>query len=81
MKGKICATYARTRKGKELEKEYEALSKEIKKSARRDHRAYTERIANKAQNAANQGNIKGMFDAMRQLTNNVRPPTVPITDK
>ena len=30
MKGKICATFARTRKGKELEKEYEALSKEIK---------------------------------------------------
>jgi hypothetical protein len=30
MKDKMCATYARTRKGKELEKEYAALSKEIK---------------------------------------------------
>ena len=30
MKGKICETFVRTRKGKELEKEYEALSKEIK---------------------------------------------------
>jgi len=58
MKGKICATYARTRKGKELEKEYVALSKEIKKSFRRDHRAYTDGIANEAQVAANQGNIK-----------------------
>jgi hypothetical protein len=36
-KGKLCATYARTRKGKELEKEYSARSKEIKKSVRRDH--------------------------------------------
>jgi hypothetical protein len=30
MKGKMCATDAKTRKGKELEKEYAALSKEIK---------------------------------------------------
>jgi len=51
----------RTRKGKELEKEYAALNKEIKKSVRRDHRAYADRIANEAQAAANQGNIKGMF--------------------
>jgi len=37
VKGKLYATNARTRKGKELEKEYAALSKEIKKSVRRDH--------------------------------------------
>jgi len=80
-KGKICATYARTRKGKELEKEYVALSKEIKRSVRRDHRAYADGIANEAQVAANQGNIKGMFNAMRRLTNNVWPTTVPIRDK
>ena len=81
MKGKICATYARTRKGKELEKKYVAFSKEIKKSVKRDHRAYMDGITNEAQVATNQGNIKGMFNAMRQLTNNVRPTTVPITDK
>jgi len=57
-KGKMCATYARTRKGKELEKEYAALCKEIKKSVRRDHRAYADRIVDEAQVAANQGNIK-----------------------
>ena len=61
-KGKMCATYARTRKGNELEKEYAALSKEIKKSVRRDDRAYADRIANEAQVAANHGNIKGMFN-------------------
>ena len=54
-KGKMYATYARTRKGKEMEKEYTALRKEIKKSVRRDHRAYADRIANEAQVAANQG--------------------------
>jgi len=45
-KGKLCATHARTRRDKELEKEYVALSKVIKKSVRRDHRAYADRIAN-----------------------------------
>jgi hypothetical protein len=29
MKGRICAVHTRTRKGKELEKEYAALSKEV----------------------------------------------------
>jgi len=43
--------------------------------------AYADRIANEAQVAANQGNIKGMFNAMRRLTNNVRPTIVPIRDK
>jgi hypothetical protein len=81
MKGKMCATYARTRKGKVLEKVYAALSKEIKKSVRRDHRAYADRIMNDAQVAANQGNIKVMFNAMRRLTNNVRPTIVPIRDE
>jgi len=81
VKGKLCATYARTRKGKELEKEYAALSKEIKKSVRRDHRAYADRIANEAQVATNQGNIKGMFNAIGRLTNNIQPATVPIRDK
>jgi hypothetical protein len=35
-KGKMCATYARTRKGKELEKEYASLCKEVKKRVRRE---------------------------------------------
>jgi len=64
-----------------LEKEYAALSKEIKKSVRRDHRVYADRIANEAQVAANQGNIKGTFNAIGRLTNNIQPATVPIRDK
>jgi hypothetical protein len=35
MKGRICAAHARTRKRKELEKEYAALSKEVNKSVGR----------------------------------------------
>ena len=36
---------------------------------------------NEAQVAANQGNIKGMFNATRRLMNNVRPTIVLIRDK
>jgi len=68
-------------KARSWEKEYAALSKEIKKSVRRDQRAYADRIANEAQVAANQGHIKGMFNAIGRLTNNIQPATVPIRDK
>jgi len=64
-----------------LEKEYAVLNKEIKKYTRRDHRAYVDRIINEAQVAADQGNIKGMFNAIRWLMNNIRPAVVPIRDK
>ena len=44
-KGKLRATNARTRKGRELEKQYAALSKEIKKSARRQSKIYINLLA------------------------------------
>ena len=81
VKGRISVAHARTRKGKEMEKEYAALSKEVNRSTRRDYGAYVDSIANEAQIAANQGNIKDMFNSIRRLTNNVRPTTVPIRDK
>jgi hypothetical protein len=34
MKGRICAAHTKTRKGKELEKEYAALIKEVNRSTR-----------------------------------------------
>jgi hypothetical protein len=37
MKGRICATHARTRKRKELEKAYAALNKEVNRSVRKDY--------------------------------------------
>ena len=38
-------------------------------------------IANEAQIAANQGNIKGTFNSIGRLTSDVWPNTVPIRDK
>jgi hypothetical protein len=64
MKDRICAMHARTRKGKETEKEHAALSKAVNRSTRRDYRTYVDSIANEAQTAPNQGNIKGMFNSI-----------------
>ena len=74
----ICKNKERQRVGK---KEYAVLNKEIKKNTRRDHRAYADRIANEAQVAADQGNQKGMFNAIRQLKNDMWPAVGPIRDK
>jgi hypothetical protein len=76
MKGRICAIDTGTRKGNELEKEYAALSKEVNRSTRRDYRTYVDSIVDEAQTAANQGNIKGMFNYIRRLTNNIRQTSV-----
>jgi hypothetical protein len=46
MKGRICASHARTRKRQEFEKEYAALSKEVNKSVRKDYRALVDSIRN-----------------------------------
>ena len=81
MEGTKCAIHARTRKRKELEKVYAALSKEVNKSVRKDYQVYVIYIANEAQVPENQGNIRGMFSPIRHLMNNVQPATVPIRDK
>ena len=44
-------------------------------------RVFADRIENEAQVAADHGNTKGMFNAIRRLTNNMRPAVVPIRDK
>jgi len=58
-----------------------ALSKEIKQNVRRDHQAYAEKTASKAQEATNQGNTKGVFNAIRRLAKNAQTTIVPTRDK
>jgi hypothetical protein len=41
-----------------LSEEYRSLGKEVKRSARKDHRGYIDGMAEYAQNAANKGNMK-----------------------
>jgi len=57
-------------KARRWEKNMQALSKEVKKNVRKDHRAYADKIESEAEEAANQGNIKVVFNAIRRLTKN-----------
>jgi hypothetical protein len=49
--------------------EYRSLDKEVKSSARKDHRGYIDGIAEYAQNAADEGNVKELYDTVRKMVN------------
>jgi hypothetical protein len=65
----------------EVEKEYASLDKEVKKLIRRDHRRYMNSTASKALSAADIGNIKGVFDSIKCLTNASQVSTLPVRNK
>lgn len=51
-----------------LEVQYTEKNKEVKKGARRDKRNYTESILNKGEKAANQNDLRTLYECTRQLT-------------
>jgi hypothetical protein len=70
-----------TCKWKEVEKEYASLDKEVKKLIQRDHRRYMDSIASKSQSAADLGNIKGVSESIKCLTNASQVSIVPVKTK
>ena len=52
-----------------LQAEYQSKDKEVKRSVRKDKREWAEHIAREAENAASQGNIKGVYEATKKLCN------------
>jgi hypothetical protein len=46
-----------------------SLDKEVKRSARKDHRGYIDGMAEYTQNAADKGNMKELFDTVRKMVN------------
>jgi hypothetical protein len=70
-----------TRKGKEVEKEYASLDKELKKLIQRDHRRYMDSVGSKAQSGADLGHIKGVVDSIKRLTKVSQVSTVPVKTK
>jgi hypothetical protein len=49
--------------------EYSFLDKDIKRSIRRDHRIFFEVMAQRAQEAADRGDMKELFNISRKMTN------------
>jgi hypothetical protein len=64
-----------------VEKDYASLDKKVKKLICRDHRSYMHSIASEAQSAVDLGNIKGVFDSIKHLTNASQVSTVPVKTK
>ena len=52
-----------------LQAEYQSKDKEVKRSVRKDKREWAEHIAREAENAASQGNMKGVYEATKKLCN------------
>ena len=68
LKNKIDSTRSERIKDR-LREQYRTKDKEIKKSLRRDKRSWVNSIAQEAESAASQGQMKGVYDATRKLCN------------
>jgi hypothetical protein len=62
-------------------KEYQSKSKEVKKMIRNDKRKYIEQLTDKAQEAANLGNIKELYENTKLLSQRNWVRNKPIKDK
>ena len=56
--------------------EYQRLDKEVKSSQRKDRREWANNISQEAEDAASQGQMKGVYEATRKLYCNERPKRV-----
>ena len=67
---KRMADDAKSSRQKALKKEkYQRLDKEVKFSPRKDKRKWANNIAQEAEDAARQGEMKGVYEATRKLCN------------
>jgi hypothetical protein len=64
-----------------LSEEYRSLYKEVKRSARKDHTAYINEMAQYAQNAADKGTMKELYDTVRKMVNAPVSRNVRVKDK
>ena len=74
LKNKIDGTKSERVKDK-LRVLYSEKDKEVKRNMRKDKRQWLDRLATEAETAANQGNMKGVYDITKQLCNE-RPKSI-----
>ena len=80
IKNKVNNSRTRTLKQEALTR-YQLANEEVKKSARKDKRAYYDRLATEAEEAAGARNMKAMFDTMKKLSNRPAKTSMPVKDK
>ena len=73
---------SRTRASKQKAmQEYSRANREVRNSARRDKRAYVNRLAEEAEEAAGKNNMKALYDTTRQLAGKHHRATRPVKSK
>jgi hypothetical protein len=80
LKGKLLSTRS-PRLVERVQKEYSEKNKEVKKSARRDKRAYMEEIAEEAEEAARRGDLGAVYKITKKLCGQSSSQAVPVKDK
>ena len=64
-----------------LQKEYSSKDKEIKRSARQDKRAYVDKLAEKAETAAQKGELSTVYRITKQLCRHIKVAASIVKDK
>nr|KAG5697245.1 hypothetical protein BaRGS_028981 [Batillaria attramentaria] len=81
-KKKTALNTSRTRRAKaKAQKEYTAADREVKRSTRKDKRDYIDNLANQAEEAAGQGNLKDLYQVTKKLVGKFQQTDKPVKDK
>nr|KAG5689797.1 hypothetical protein BaRGS_007075 [Batillaria attramentaria] len=73
---------SRTRRAKaKAQEEYTAADREVKRSTRKDKRDYIDNLANQAEEAAGQGNLKDLYQVTKKLAGKFQQTDKPVKDK
>nr|KAG5711924.1 hypothetical protein BaRGS_026365 [Batillaria attramentaria] len=63
------------------QEEYTAADREVKRSTRKDKRDYIDNLANQAEEAAGQGNLKDLYQVTKKLAGKFQQTDKPVKDK
>nr|KAG5701564.1 hypothetical protein BaRGS_024814 [Batillaria attramentaria] len=81
-KKKTALNTSRTRRAKaKAQEEYTAADREVKRSTRKDKRDYIDNLANQAEEAARQGNLKDLYQVTKKLAGKFQQTDKPVKDK
>nr|KAG5707916.1 hypothetical protein BaRGS_031647 [Batillaria attramentaria] len=79
---KTALNTSRTRRAKaKAQEEYTAADREVKRSTRKDKRDYIENLASQAEVAAQQGNLKDLYQVTKKLVGKFQQTDKPVKDK
>ncbi|XP_055997865.1 craniofacial development protein 2-like [Ostrea edulis] len=79
-KSKILSTKSKRQKD-QLQAEYRAIDREVKRSARADRKAYTEKLAYEAEQAASKQDMQTLYRITKTLAGKFQSSELPIKDK